>query len=296
MRFTVVLMLAALVGCSSPPITGTVTDALSGSPIAGDPAAATPLKVQATAVGDGVSMQCAKAEGIVQADGTFTVEGACTSNTSYQLSLSDKDLWIADNAALAIGAPSEGLTLSAYRAPSGESVYVMSGSTLTLLKTSADVKTNKVLGTTEIVRSPSTIPAEPPLVAGGDMLLFVGKKTTTELKILPLVASGPRQFDDPANATTVEPWSYVGIKFTSDTEFERLAPEPDASKVISKEDAEHAVKYVKSDALPPGRYAILKDKDRRMYIVDIGARPAADAAPAPEAAADGKAGKAGKAR
>ena len=50
----------------------------------------------------------------------------------------------------------------------------------------------------------------------------------------------------------------MGITFTTDTDFERVTATLNAEKVIEKTKGKQTAKYLGSDALSQGRYAIIK--------------------------------------
>ena len=86
--------------------------------------------------------------------------------------------------------------------------------------------------------------------------------------------SGKRRLGKAANSKKEwidqAPWAYVGVNFTSDTEIERLTATVDEAKVITKTKGDHTARYMGGDAVAPGRYVIVKDGQKRGWIVDFG--------------------------
>ena len=303
MRTTILSVWAIVVatGCGTETVNGQLIDGMTGQPVAGTPEADSPLKLVLKAT-EPVSVTCQAFEAVIQADGTFTVPGACTGQTAYNVALNDKSWWPADSAGLAMGpVGTDAWKLKVWRAPAGTGVYKMTAGNIELLKTSADVKKDKILGTDKVIRSPGTIPPSPVVFTETDYLVIAGPNEVKNTEFQPLIPSGERHFGDPADPKVVQPWHYIGVRFNSHEEHEMVAAEIDKTKTLLKEKGDRAVLYVPGDALPAGRYALLKPKDRRTYIVDFGKSPSekgdnvADAGKAGKAGKAGEAGKAGKA-
>lgn len=274
----------AVVGCSGVSLEGTLVDGLTGAPVPG------PKTLTAKATTPDTSMGCQFLTGEVGADGHFSVPGLC-GGTAYELVLDDDDWWLADGAAVPEGGWPGRHELQAWRVPKGAGLYVRSADgELTELKTAADWKSEKLLESDTKVRYPSEVIDEHvALLKAGDHLVMVGRNVVDEMKFLAVVPSGPRRFDGgkgPAgNPYTInmQAWMYLSTRFVDDTHVEAVTVAVDEGKAVSKEHAARVVKWLPAQAFANGRYAAMRDKDRRMYLFDVGEKmPApAPAAPAP---------------
>ncbi|MEZ4235849.1 MAG: hypothetical protein R3F59_06740 [Myxococcota bacterium] len=269
------LWAAALTGCSSVTAEGHIVDGLTGEPIPG------PYRIKARSTSRDVALTCQLFDTEVGADGAFKLEQLC-SGTSYQLSTDRDDLWLVEIDTIPEGGFGQPTDLTAWRVPKGSGVYKLSGGELTMLRTASNVEQDTIFGTDQTVRLPDTLPEKVDRIDTGDYLVLVGKATIEEMKLVPLVPSGPRKFgtaEEPYARN--EPWWYLGTKFTDDTTFERVEARPDASKVVDKSKDDRAGRFIAGGALPAGRYALLKDDDKRMFLLDFGAAPAEAPVPAP---------------
>lgn len=257
--------LGLTVACSSPSAKGTLTDGMTGEPIP-------EMRIVATAVGT-TSMTCAAFEATTDANGAFEFKGLC-SGSAYDLKTANENLWLAETDQIPDGG-AESLPLKVWRAPKGAGLYRLSGGELNAIKTTADIKSEPVWNhETEKVTYPSTLPKAPVLIGADDHLVLVGEGAVTQTQFHPLIASGERKFgSDKTTKVTMQPWSYIGVEFRSDTDYDRKTAAPDATKVLNKQKGDRNVSWVKGDALPAGRYAVHKEKDQRTTVLDFGAAP-----------------------
>jgi hypothetical protein len=273
--------LAAVVGCSTVTVEGRVIDGLNGQPIPG------PYRMKATTTSADVALSCQVFDTAVGADGSFKFDRLCP-GTAYKLETDRDDLWLVDVDEVPDGGFGQPTDLVAWRVPKGGGVYKLSGGELLALKTDAGVETVSIWKSPEQVRYPDPIPNKMTRIGPDDHLVLVGASAIDDLKFHPLLESGTRKFGDEKRAWSMDPWWYVGVKFTDDTTFERVEAPFDSSKLIDKEKGDRRARFVSGTALPAGRYAILRDDDRRMFLVEFGepsAAAPAPAAPAPAAPA-----------
>ncbi|MFK7931514.1 MAG: hypothetical protein AB8H79_25265, partial [Myxococcota bacterium] len=233
-------------------------------------------------------MTCMALSGDIGQDGTFALAGLCASATAYQLSIEpDKNYFLGETNGFDMGAKLEGpQTIKAWRAPNGAGVNILrkDGTTLEAIRSRQKLKTEKIMGTAgaETVQYPEGIKGVP-VIAKGEYLQLAGK-TNVGMTIQPLINSGARKFEIEGGDASMDPWSYIGTSFTSDTEFQRVSAKVDAGKVVTVEKGDHAVKFVPAEAVAPGRYAVMSADGKTAYLVDFGTAgemPAAAAA-APE--------------
>lgn len=276
------ILWVGLLGCSGVTVEGTLVDGITGAPIAG------PKTLTAKAVSPDTSMGCQFLSGEVGADGSFSVGGLC-GGVSYELDLDDKSLWLADGAAVPDGGFPGPTKLAAYRVPKGAGVYRLTAAgELEELKTAADLTSEKLLGADVRVKYPGQIVEEHvPVLQAGDHLVLVGKNVVDEMKVLAVVPSGPRHFDGgkcyQGNDCTVNmpDWMYLSTKFVDDKTVEPVEPAIDQGKVVTKRQEARAVEWIPTEALAKGRYALMRESDRRMYLVDVLEKLPAPPPPAP---------------
>lgn len=271
-------LVGTLVGCSTVTVKGRVVDGLNGQPIAG------PYRIKVKAKSADVALSCQLFDAPVGEDGTFLFDKLCP-GTAYQIETDREELWFVDVDEIPDGGFNQGepqqVDLTAWRVPKGAGVYKLSGGELSPLKTDSDVKSVQILKSTEKVRYPENIPNQMSTIGPDDHLLLVGKAAIDELKMYPLVQSGARKFGDGDVIWTMEPWWYVGVTFEDDTKFARSDAPIDSAKVIDKEKGDRRARIIPGSALPEGRYALLREDDRRMYLIAFGKQPPPVAAPAP---------------
>jgi hypothetical protein len=253
--FVALLAVAAACG-GSPPVTGTLSNGLDGKPLGGQ-------RVLAKAKGG--DLTCQVREATTSPEGAFTLEKLC-SEVEYTLSLGDKELRLADAGAVQGGAPAT-LALTAWRAPTGEGVYRLEGDKLTPIKVFADVK-SAALASGATVRYPALKPTKLPAVAAGQKILLVSKKSADALQIVPLVSDpATRTFGD---GSTIQDHVWIGTRFVDDATLEPVTATVDAAKVKDGAAEGAFFRYVDSDAVPAGAYAILGPEDKRTWAVEFG--------------------------
>ena len=269
-RYTL-FALALTAGCSSASIEGTLKDGLTGNAIA-------ETRIVAKSVAEDAMMTCKAFEGTTDAEGKFAIKDVCT-GTAYTLSIMDDTWWAPELGEIADGGI-QGMTIEAWRNGGGGGLYHLAGSEFEAIRTTADVKSDPILESETKVRYPNTVPKRVTRIAVGEYLVMVSPESVDTLEIFPLIKSGERHFGDAESKVTMDPWSYVGIRFTDDTTFEEVSAVIDESKVTDKKAGDRAGRYISGDALPAGRYAILAPKGKSITIVDFGAEVAEDEAAA----------------
>ena len=254
----VVMVLAT--GCGGGNAEGVLTDAISGEGIA-------EMRMIARATSPDASLTCKTFEGTTDASGAFTITGLC-GGTAYELSTADDQLWMPDAEPVPDGGAA-GLALQAWVASEGSGVYKLSGRTLSGVRSASDLKRETLIDSEEQVAYPSRIPGKVELIAEGEHLVLLGKNTIANQEIAPLIRTGERKF---AGEITMQPWSFIGVKFTDDTAVEKVTASVDAGKMTEKSGEDRAARYIAHDALPAGRYAGYDPKKDRgvVTIVDFG--------------------------
>ena len=257
--------LVALAACSSGgSVQGTVVNGLTGAPLQG-------ARVLARSQ-DTTDLTCTVREATTGVEGSFRID-LCAGAT-YSLGLGDKTLMLGkahtvDGASTA-DAP---LSLVGWRAPSGSGVYRLSEDALSPLRSFSDVATETVLGSDETVRYPKLKPVRVAAIEAGQHLVLAGPGHADEMELVPLVADeGKRRF---AGDISIEDHVYLGVRFASDTEWERVNVNPDPAKVHAVDNGQHAVRFIAAEAVPAGRYAVLGPGDQQTYVFDFGGAAAA---------------------
>lgn len=259
------LLLATLVACSSPSARGTLVDGLTGKPIP-------EMRLIATAASS-TSMSCSAFEATTDASGAFLFDALC-SGTAYTVKPANENIWLADGDQIPDGGAAD-LKLTGWLAPKGDGMFRLSNGELNAINTSADIKSEPIWNSdTLVARYPATLPKVPVLVGPDDYLVLVGETYMNQTKYHPLIPSGERKFGSQKDKIiSMFPWSYIGIEFTSDTEFTEKTASADASKIVTRTRDGRSTAWVKGDALPPGRYAVHKENDTRTTVLDFGKAP-----------------------
>ncbi len=263
MTRTIIAGLAALAlgACGGNKVEGKVVDGRTGQAMGG-------FTLKASAAED-TNMTCQYFEAEVADDGSFLFESLC-SGVPYNLESSREDIWLADGPSV----PAEGIEgateFKVWNAPKGSGIWrVPAGGDLQQLKTTADIKQESLKESDEVVHYPSNIPKNVPLVAGNDVLLIVGNPA--EMLFKPLIYEADvRKFGDEQTNVKMDPWWYVGKRFSDHSVFEVVEATVDAGQLADKSDATRAARWMNAGALPAGRYAVHRADDRRMYIIDFG--------------------------
>ncbi|MBN2797521.1 MAG: hypothetical protein JXX28_00075 [Deltaproteobacteria bacterium] len=257
MRFGIVTLVMVLAGCSSKTVDGTLIDGLTQQPLAGKTLVAS---------AEGVSLTCQKVSANTDDAGKFVLEGACLDDAAYQLKVTDENLWL-ETAEVPQGGYEGPTQFIAWRAPKGDGIYALSGDTLTMLRTDSDVKRETIKGTEEEVLYPVKMPDQISKVKAGDFLVATTKDLCDNTKIVPVFQDqGVRTF---ADDSTIQDWWYIGVKFSSDTEFERTVASWDKSKEVHVEKGDRAFCFLPVNVLTAGRYSVMKEGDKRVRMMDV---------------------------
>ncbi|MDG1483852.1 MAG: hypothetical protein P8R54_29950 [Myxococcota bacterium] len=264
--YTALIATAVLAGCSS---SGTYQGQLEpqlGAALPDD------LRIVARAEAGTTDMTCLSFESAMDAAGAFRLDGLCEGIT-YTLGLTDKGLLIEGNHKIQ-GASEEipPTLMRIWPSSAGNGVAMLTDGVLKSISTYTDVKRLELLETQEAVLYPRHKPNGSMLVEDGAHLVLTGQATVERLVFQPLVEETvERSFHD---SYTLGPHFYVGLKFSSDTEVERLEATIDAAKVTDVTGGSTVVRYIAHDALPPGHYALMGEGDTRMYTITFGPQPA----------------------
>lgn len=253
--------LVALAGCSpGGTVAGVLTDGLTGQ-------SRSAVRVLAKSA-DTPDLTCAVREATTGPDGAFQIDGLCAGAT-YALDLGDKTLMLGNAHTVDGAATAEApVSLVGWRAPSGSGVYRLSEDRLSPLRSFSDVATETLLGSEETVRYPKLKPVRVAAIEPGQHLVLAGAGHADELEVVPLVAdAGKRRF---AGDISIEDHVYIGLRFASDTEWERVEAALDPARVRSVDRDDHAVRYLAAEAVPAGRYAVLGPGDQQTYVFDFG--------------------------
>ncbi|MCA9567862.1 MAG: hypothetical protein KC656_08470 [Myxococcales bacterium] len=260
MRTLLFSTLLLATGCAEKTASGTLTDGLTGKPIA-------EMRLIATAQ-DGTATSCSVLEARTDAAGAFTFKGLCA-DVSYQVKPENENVWLADGDTLKADATA---SFKGYRAPDGRGMYRLIGDELAIVKTNADIQTESILNNdTETVTYPSVIPTKPVAIPADGYLVLVGQETADSMQFVPLIASTDRQFGSTKSTLVkMKPWSYIGVEFKSDTEFERKSASLDEGKVVARTVGDRHASWIRGDALPAGRYVVHKEGSTRTTILEFG--------------------------
>ncbi len=258
------LVLLAIVGAGCTPagnFQGKLVDAISGDPMP---------EVRLLAKSDPMSsdMTCQTFDAMTGADGSFDVLGLCGADT-YTLQPSLKFMLL-DGVGSIDGSvqATDVVEIKVWRDP-GPGVHVLDGAKMEKQSTASDVESKNILDSEEKVFYPAKLPLVYTVVTQGQYLMLSGDRNIDKLAFFPVIETGERTFGTTDEPDKDEPWSYIGIEFQSDTEFERKTATPDPSKIKEVElNGQHVI-YIAHDALPAGQYALWEQDGRRMYAVQF---------------------------
>ncbi len=200
--------------------------------------------------------------------GVFTVEALC-GDATYKIEALDKEILLDGPETVkgseAVAAPTE---IKVWPAPP-TGVYLMSDGSLTKQAAAWKVEGKNILDSPEQVFFPTELPSEAVRVGPNQYLVLSGDRTIESLRIEPLIDSGPRTFGTSKERDKDEAWSYIGVKFASDKEFERVPVTPRAERVLDVKKNGTQVRYIEGSALPAGKYTIMPKGGKRAYILEF---------------------------
>jgi hypothetical protein len=267
-----VLALATLAGCTKTgSVNGRVVDAISGKAV-GD------IKVNATATVKPKSPSCNTFETLAQKDGTFTINGLCEGVT-YRLGSLEKTRFIS-GPEVAGGVPADKVVdAKAWFLPLAENIYLATGGEPAQIRQNVVIGSSKILDSQDEVLYPKEFPKGIKVITPGTYLLVNGKTRNEKIQLLPVLESGERKFGTTKAPEKSEPWWYIGVRFNSDTEVEKVEAQVDKAKIVElKDDTRHATFYA-YDAVPAGYYMLMAPKETRAYLVRFGEPSTATAKP-----------------
>ena len=200
--------------------------------------------------------------------GVFTVDALC-GDASYKIEAADKEILL-DGPESVKGSEvaAQPTEIKVWPSPP-TGVYLMTDGSLTKQAASWKVEGKNILDSQEQVFFPTELPSEAIRVGPGQYLVLSGDRTIESLRIQPLVDSGPRTFGTSRERDKDEAWSYIGVKFASDTEFERVEVTAKADRVLEVKKNGTQVRYVEGTALPAGKYTIMPKGGKRAYILEF---------------------------
>lgn len=243
----------ALAACAPEPgsAAGRLLDARTDAPIAD-------AEVRLAAADDTCPAVTVKTD----AEGRWSASGLC-GEAAWTAAPADPGWYLPE----AVPAGPDAL-LRAWRAPPDPGVYTVAGTTVTPLVTHTVLDTARIFDAAEEVRFPVEIPGAVPRISGDAALLLVGD-VLPDLAFAPLVPSPERRWFGTKDAPrAVDPWVYLGVRFTSDTAWERVPATLDTAKLTTVGGA-RPLRYVPGDALPPGRYALPTADGARAFLLDF---------------------------
>ena len=125
---------------------------------------------------------------------------------------------------------------------------------------------------------PDTLPTRVVVVPAGSWLVFAGGKFTDRHEFLPMLQHDAYlRLGSSKEPERSEPWWYVGVEFSSDTEYTRRDAKLDASKVKEIEQGGVKLRFVPGDAVPNGFYVMYYEgfladpRYKKLYMVNMGA-------------------------
>ncbi len=252
------MILLALAACTPDPgsAAGRLVDARTGAPVTSVAIALVPSDAA-----------CAAPAVQTDADGRWTAAGLCGQAT-WTVTLGDPGWYLPEAAPVG-----PDVQLRAWRAPPDAGVYLASATAVTPLVTHTALDVVHLFGTDREVRFPAEIPGVLPRIDADTALLLVGDVLGATPRFEPLVPSPERRWFGTKEAPQpIDPWVYLGFRFTSDTEAERVEAAVDPAH-IEHVGGPRPLRYIGAAALAPGRYALVTDDALRAFLLDFGAAP-----------------------
>ncbi|MBN1337331.1 MAG: hypothetical protein JXB39_15340 [Deltaproteobacteria bacterium] len=258
-----VLSFLLAIGCTPKgSFQGKLVHAITGQPVAGKVLA---LKSDPPAP----DLTCQNFNTRTDASGLFTVDALC-GDATYKIEATDKEILLDGpekvQGSEVVGAPVE---IKVWPAPP-TGVYILSAEGgLTKQAASWKVEGKNILNSEEKAFFPTELPSQAIRVGPDQYLVLAGDRTIESLHIQPLIDSGPRTFGTSQERDKDEAWSYIGVKFSSDTEFERVEVTPRADRVLEIKKNGTQLRYIEGTALPAGKYTIMPKGGKRAYILEF---------------------------
>jgi len=214
-------------------------------------------------------LTCKVLDGKTDASGGVRIENTCA-NTDYRLSVGDDGLLVVGDTKVVGGEQDAGARqLQAWRAPRNPGVYLLADDEPGRVRTKTRLMRDEVIKGTDVVAVyPESVFKKPSTVADGHHMLLVGAATIEKTQFMPIIPEPEKRTFESGSALTGH--AFVGIRFTSDEAYEEVAAVLDETKVIDVGEGDRKVRYIPSDAFPPGQYAVWKDGDREALIVGFG--------------------------
>lgn len=274
------LLLAVGCGTSVP---GTLVDGITGEPLVGTPGEENALRLIADAVTEGedgrfeanreAGLTCQSFSGEIGTDGSFRLSDLCLSSSGYRLRLSDNNYFLGETDFLPQGSDGTPRTIKVWHAPMGSGVKILKDGRHLRITSRVSLKSETIKGTEDSkVHYPTALPGNVPLIEKGSKLIVTGM-SNKDIQLFPLINSGAREFkieEGMETGPTMQPWSYLGTRFTDDETFERVQVSLDDSKIVRVEHRGHFAKFVPAEAVtPPGRYALWVEGQPSAFVVDF---------------------------
>ena len=239
-----------LLACSGgATVTGTVTDAVFAQPLGG-------FEIVATARDTSGGPSCTTAVAPVAADGSFTLT-LCAGTYDVRPT---GDIFLPAFTEVADTTASP-LAVQAFRAPTGNGVYLLGPGGFELLSTTTGLMRDELPGGEPIVY-PTKRLASPPKVTDQTVLLLVGDEA--ERLPVPLVAhSEPITLKD----GTLPPAEVAGLRVGAAVE--PVVAALDASQTVEASSGDRKLRVIKPGGLPAGRYALFGERDNRAVVVEF---------------------------
>ncbi len=262
MKLLYVALASLLLGCQDRSAGGQVVDGITEQPIAG-------LRLVARAT-EPTDMTCQVLEATTDEQGKFLLKAPCR-DTPYKLESGDKTIFLAGGPSFVGGVPSEGpWTINAWRGPPGQGVYVLKDADIFAMRQASRVAELPLWKSPDKVLYPETVPAKLPTLAAADFLIISGIKDIQKLELSPLIRhEGKLRFGSRNHYFDMDPWSYIGRKFTSKEDHEAVAANLDEKLVLKLNEENRALKYIPGKALANGVYAMMAPGDRKVYLFEV---------------------------
>lgn len=239
---------------------GTLVNGMDGSPLGA-------VRIVAKASPAPPDLTCQVREANTTADGNFVLENLCR-DQNYVMAIPEPTLQMSGNTVVAGVEAMEPTTHQAWRSPDGQGLYRLQGDSVVSLPTFSDVAVDEALNGTA-VRYPDMKPTGKVLsISNGEYLVLAGKRTIQRMQFFPLVSHEGRV---QLRGDTIRDHVFIGVSFDASGIPTKAEATFDDSKVTEVLIRGEGMRFIAHDAVAPGRYAVMGEKDTRVTLLDFGA-------------------------
>jgi len=223
------------------------------------------------------SPACMEIEAVTGDDGAFHMDGLCADGV-YTIAARDKSFVLEAIGEVPGGVLSaETIEVKGWPVPNAPGLHTFDGEGFAKHREGPKIGVERIWKSEEDVVYPDTLPTKVVNIANDEWLVFYGAKFTERFTLEPMFFHDAYiRLGTPDYYARSEPWWYVGTQFESESVFTRVEAQLDSSKVLTLDQGDTHVRFVKGDAVPNGFYVSYYEgfrDDRRykkLYMINMG--------------------------